>query len=212
MLVDINLLPEKERERSTLLLAALAILGVAVLFWAVLYFISNAMEKETAVLESQQAALQQEQQAVRDLLPVSDHLDARKQLDLTVQWAETVQFDTVPLLEDMIHALPERGFFRSFEFTAPNSATVVVQFDAKPEASHYFSRLASSESIEHLVLDSVTAETVTEEESDVTHDVMPRFLATYSITFVDERNLAEQPVEESADEMETDAEGGGTVE
>lgn len=44
MLVDINLLPEKERERSTLLLAALAILGVAVLFWAVLFFISNAME------------------------------------------------------------------------------------------------------------------------------------------------------------------------
>ena len=31
MLVDINLLPEKEKERSTLLIAALAILGAAVL-------------------------------------------------------------------------------------------------------------------------------------------------------------------------------------
>lgn len=154
--------------------------------------------------------MQEEQQAVQNLLPVSDHLDVRKQLEFTVQWAEKVQFDTVPLLQDMISALPERGFFRSFEFLSPNLATVVVQFDDKPEASHYYSRLAASESIEHVALESVTAETMDEEAFDVTHDVMPRYLATYSVTFVDQRNLTEQPVEESADEL--DIEGGGTDE
>lgn len=212
MLVDINLLPEKEKERSTFLLAALAILGVAVLFWAVLFFISNALEQKTAALSLQQTALQEEQQAVRDLLPASEHVDARKQLASTVDWAVAAQFDTVPLLKDLIHELPERGFFRTFEFTAPNLATVVVQFDDKPEAAHYYSRIASSEFVESLVLESVIAEAVTEEESDVTHDVLPRYLATYAITFVDERNQVPEATEQPADEAALEKEGGETNE
>ncbi|BAQ11584.1 fimbrial assembly protein [Bacillus sp. OxB-1] len=210
MLVDINLLPEKERERSTLLLAALAILGVAVLFWGVLFFLSNKLEDETADLLLQQTALQEEQQAVRDLLPSSENLDARKQLAYTVEWAESFRYETVPLLKDLIQALPERGFFRSFEFTAPNLATVVVQFDDKPEAAHYYARLASSEYIEGLVLESVTTETVTEEESDVTHDVMPRYLATYVISFIDERGVS--PASEGEAEEEGAVEEADTEE
>ena len=51
MLVDINLLPEKETERSRLLIAALAILGAAVLVWLVVLMLSNNLEKETQSLK-----------------------------------------------------------------------------------------------------------------------------------------------------------------
>ena len=53
MLVDINLLPEKEKERSTLLVAALAILGAAVLLWVALFVLSNSLSQETVTLEQQ---------------------------------------------------------------------------------------------------------------------------------------------------------------
>ncbi len=45
MLVDINLLPEKEKERSMLLMAALAILGAAVLFWLFYSYFRTVLQK-----------------------------------------------------------------------------------------------------------------------------------------------------------------------
>ena len=72
MLVDINLLPEKEKRRSALLMAALAILGAAVLFWVVLFILSNSLSKETVTLEQQVASLQESQEAIRSDIHLSE--------------------------------------------------------------------------------------------------------------------------------------------
>lgn len=191
MLVDINLLPEKEKRRSILLVAALAILGAAVLFWVVLFVISNSLSKETVTLEQQIATLQESQEAIRSDIHLSEAGDSKKLLASTVDWAEAYQVDTVPLLHELIRLLPKRGFFQTFDFRASNLATVLVQFDTKADAAYYFARLQASPAISTISLESVTIDEMFDDETNHSSDILPRYMATFTIGFVDGRVVAE---------------------
>ena len=208
MLVDINLLPEKEKERSTLLIAALVILGAAVLILGIFLFLSNGLVKETTNLEQQLESVQLSQEEIRSELQAMEFDNSKKQLESTVDWAENYQFDTVPLLNELIAFLPERGYFGTFDFTGPNFATISVQFDAKSDAAYYFTRMQSSKIISDVKLDTVTIEEFTEEDLDYSAEILPRFIATYSLQFVDNRTIVEGAVEASG-EPETVEEGDG---
>lgn len=197
MLVDINLLPEKEKERSVLLVAALAILGAAVLFWVVLFMVTNHLSKETATLEQQLESVQSNQEAILSDIHRAELGDSKQQLSATVEWAEEYQFDTVPLLHDLIRLLPKRGFFQSFDFTSPHLATIVVQFDTKADAAYYFARLEASPTISSISLESVT---IGEMEDESTVDLIPRYTATYSLEFVDDRVIEEEAISEEMEE------------
>ncbi|WP_262173464.1 fimbrial assembly protein [Saccharococcus sp. Marseille-Q5394] len=206
MLVDINLLPEKERERSTLLIAALVVLGAALLFWATLFVLSLSLSKETALAETQIASLHASQEAIRDNLQPSSHAGDRELLALTVEWAEAYRFDTLPLLREMVALLPERGFFVSFEFTAPHESSVVVQFDDKSDAAYYLTRIKSSTVVSLATMESLVAESL-DEESDL--ESIPRFAATYRIEYLDERDVVVEVegTEEAAENDNTDEQG-----
>jgi type IV pilus assembly protein PilN len=184
MLVDINLLPEKERERSTLLIAALVILGAAILFWAILFILSLSLSKETARTEAQITSLHASQEAIREDIQPSTHAEDREKLASTVEWAEANRFDTLPLLRELIALLPKRGFFVSFEFTAPHESTVVVQFENKSDAAYYLTRIKSSTVVSSATMESLVAES-SDEETDL--GTLPRFEATYQIEYKDER-------------------------
>lgn len=184
MLVDINLLPEKERERSTLLIAALVMLGAAILFGSILFILSLSLSKEAARAETQIASLHASQEVIREKIQPSTNASDREKLASTVAWAEAYRFDTLPLLREMIALLPERGFFVSFEFTAPHESTVVVQFDDKSDAAYYLTRIKSSTVVSSAMMESVVAERL-DEETDVM--TLPRFEAMYHIEYIDER-------------------------
>ncbi|WP_060203221.1 hypothetical protein [Sporosarcina koreensis] len=197
MLVDINLLPEKERERSTLLIAALVILGAAILFWATLFLLSLSMSKETLRAETQISSLHASQETIRENLKPSTHADVREKLAATVEWAEAYRFDTLPLLREMIALLPERGFFVSFEFTAPHASTVVAQFDDKSAAAYYLTRVKSSAVVSAATMESLVAESLDEQSGS---ESLPRFEATYHIEYLDGRDV----VIEVGETIETD--------
>lgn len=212
MLVDINLLPERERERSQLLVGALAIIGAAVLVWLISLTLSNNLANETKTLENQLVSLQATQEEIRSELQQSESGDEKKLLAATVGWAEEYQFDTVPLLNELITLLPERGFFQNFNFTGPNLATVTVQFDTKPDSAYYSTRLKASPSISEIHLDSVTIDDSTDEKTAESTTVLPRFIAVYSIQFVDNRISAEGTAEKMDEngEMTSTDEGVGS--
>lgn len=213
MLVDINLLPEKEKERSTLLLAALTIIGVAILIWITLFFIAQSYSKQSIQLEQQQSSLLTQQDAVRDTLQVSEFAADKRALVSTVNWAENYQFDTIPLLAGLVRLLPERGFFDEFEFVGPNSAILMVQFNTTNEAAYYLTRIQAAEFIDGVSLESVRAEEIDDldEEIETTIDIyrLPRYLAVYNVRFFDERIVIESPIEdEDVVVDETPVEGG----
>ncbi len=194
MLVDINLLPQKERDRPAFLIAAISILLLAVIIWGVLAFLAGSHEDEQAVLASQSVQVAAEQEAIRAQLEAAQGMNEEQQLKATVDWAESYQFDTVPLLEELVSILPARGFFESFSYTGLDQAILSVQFDTAREAAYYLAQLKASELIETATLDSVAQNELdsaeTEEGVVVEKAVIqetPRYIATYTLVFIDER-------------------------
>ena len=122
VLVDINLLPEKGEETSALLMAALAILGAAVLFWVALFYTFEQPFKRDSDLGTASAhPLQESQEAIRSDIHLSESGDSKKLLALTVDWAEAYQFDTVPLLHDLIRLLRNAVFCKPLILRVPIS-------------------------------------------------------------------------------------------
>ncbi|WKA56251.1 PilN domain-containing protein [Planococcus shixiaomingii] len=197
MLVDINLLPQKERDRPASIVAAISILLLAVIIWSIFAFLAGSHEKEQIILAAESAEVAAQQAAIRQQLEAKQGLNEEQQLKVTVDWAENYQFDTLPLLADLVSKLPERGFFDSFSYTGMDQAILTVQFDTAREAAYYLAQLKTSELLESATLDSVTKqdlETEATEDETAEEDVVtenPRYLATYTLVFVDARIPAE---------------------
>lgn len=201
MLVDINLLPQKERDRPAFLLAAISIIVLGLIIWLVLFLLAGAEESERADLNAQAAEISAQQAALREQLDATTGLNEEQQLQATVTWAESYEFDTVPLMEELVLLLPERGFFDTFSYIEPNAATLTVQFDEVRDASFYLAHLKESPLIASVTLDTIVTEeleTLAEEENTVVQreTPIPRYLATYSIAFIDNRIPAEGMAEE----------------
>ena len=211
MLVDINLLPQKERDRPAFLIAALSILLLGLVVWAGLFFMAKAEASEQAVLAAQSAELTLQQEAIRAQLAATSGMNEEQQLKATVDWAESYQYDTIPLLEELAALLPVRGFFSQISFAEPNTASLTVQFDASRDAAYYLAQLKGSELLDFVSLDNISSDTsvVTEEDEDSETAEqtieMPRYMASYTLVFVDDRlpvldaegNIVEEPVEET---------------
>lgn len=226
MLVDINLLPQKERDRPASVVAAIAILLLGIIIWAVFAFLASGQEKETTALAAQSAQVAAEQAAVRQQLEAVQGMNEEQQLKVTVDWAESYQFDTLPLLDELVSKLPARGFFDSFSYTGLDQATLTVQFDTAREAAYYLAQLKTSELLESATLDSVAQEALETESAEtadgeaviVDEDAPvenPRYLASYTLIFVDGRvpaltpegePIIEEPPVEEAPAEETPAE------
>ncbi|WP_188074731.1 PilN domain-containing protein [Planococcus sp. ANT_H30] len=194
MLVDINLLPQKERERPVALFAVLGIILAAVLIWATFFFMAQSQSKQQVATDAEYTLVTSQSEAIRAQLEASIGLNDEQQLQATVVWAEGYQFDTVPLLGDLVSRLPKRGFFDSFSFVKPNLGTLTIQFDTSREAAYYLTQLKASEFLESATLDSVTNEEldlIEEEEGSIEDPEAlienPRYLATYSLVYIDER-------------------------
>lgn len=212
MLIDINLLPQKEQERPYPLIIAGVLVLLALLSWALLFFMAQAEERAQDELIEESAQVAAEQEAIRQQIGATEGLNDEQQLKETVEWAESYQFDTVPLLDELVAVLPERGFFDTFSFTGPNLATLTLQFDTAREAAYYLTQLKTAESLASVTLDSVTNQELDliEEETIEDEDALllnPRYLATYSLVFVDDRIPAEGTVAEDGTIIEEEVEG-----
>ncbi|QTD41578.1 hypothetical protein [Sporosarcina sp. Te-1] len=212
MLIDINLLPEKEKERSRLLLIAIILLGVSILIWVIFFLLSGRLASDTEQLSRQSAAIQQEQAALRShdaTAQTGESMLAVHDLALSVKFVEDHRYETLPLLRDMIAMLPERGFFVTFTFTQPHFAEATIQFDDKQDASYYLTRLLASEIVVDASLESVIAEDLESADgSPMMSSEIPRYQATYLIEFEDNR-MAEM---ETGQEEPAEQEGEGTDE
>lgn len=202
MLVDINLLPDKEKERSTLLIVALSILGAAILISFVLFLMAQNQEKQSVNLKQQLTTLEEQQAEVAASMQVSEFEMDKIALESTVAWAEAYEFDTVPLLAGLVRLLPERGFFDSFLFTGPNLATLVVQFNSANEAAYYLTRLQAADFLDDATFDSVDAVSDSAEDIEGETQKIPRYLAIYTLTFFDERAAVANELDETDDASE----------
>lgn len=222
MLVDINLLGDKERDRPAFVVAAISLILLGLVTGLVFYFLGNTYSNKQQVLAAQSAEVVGQQAAIKEQMVTTAALSDTQKLQKTVEWAESYQYDTLPLIRELTSLLPERGFIMSFAFTKPNQVNISAQFDTSRDTAFYLTQLKSSEMITDVELSTVSYQPVTEEvveETDdktkkvkATEEIMPRYLATYTVTFLDTRTPADGtavPVDPNAPpvEGETPAQG-----
>ncbi|WP_226677424.1 PilN domain-containing protein [Mesobacillus jeotgali] len=192
MLVEINLLPKKEHKKSSMLIMAIAgILGFTITF-SFVFFQGNSYEKKMATLDKQIESIQKLNEVQQAKLAEGDSSNSAVKLQDSVNWAEQYPFDTVPILQNIIALLPERGFIQTFEYINTDSVVIKIQLDATRDAAFYLSSLKGSEWVEDVTLMNIVAETKVEgtavettntssEQEEV--KVLPRYSAEFEITF-----------------------------
>lgn len=191
MLVEINLLPQKEaKNKSLLLLAIIAVIlllsGGFFLFW-----LNYTTEKQLTFLEQQISTAEQLITIEQDKLIVYDSSNSAVELERTVEWAKDYPLKTVPLLQKLTALLPERGFVQAFSYDEQGLVDVTIQFESNREAAFYLNTLLEADWVDEANLTRLVAVTqfydkTTEQETNDNHlkneKYVPRYVGEYEIT------------------------------
>ncbi len=188
MLVEINLLPKKERKSLGVILIILTAVFVGILC-GILYFWQyqsnqsqlNALDQE---YEMTAQTIEMEQQKVVS----QENSNSVTLLTEKVNWANQYPTKTVPLLRHLIGFLPARGFIESFSYAENGSIKIEVRFDKAEEAAYYLKELSSTSVISNAMVNSLEAAPV-EEEAEESEDgntdqlnYDPRYIGTFELT------------------------------
>ena len=188
MLVEINLLPKKERKNRGVLIIILTSLLLGILCGILYFWQYQTHQSQLHALEQEYEAMAQtielEQQRVVNL----EDSNSVNQLAEKVKWADQYPVKSIPLLKHLIGFLPERGFVESFSYTEDGTVSFEVRFDKTEEAAYYLNELSTTEVITDALVTSLEA-APEEEETEQTIDngteqlnYEPRYIGAYELT------------------------------
>lgn len=199
MLVDINLLPrQEEKNRSLLMLFIIIGLVLGVGIFSILYF-TNGLEKKIATTEQKITATTQLLEIAQLQLADLNQSSAVSELENAVKWADDYPVKSVLLLKGLTALLPERGFIQTFDYQAPETVTLEVQFDTNREAAYFLNNLNDAKWVNGATLQSLRAEALGEEEAlKADGKYVPRYIGQYTI----------QINKEKLDEVSSEKQGG----
>ena len=192
MLVEINLLPQKERKNKSLLL--LAIISIIILliggffaFWLNGTYVNRLASIEGQIATTEQLVAIDQQKVTSDVSS-----DSVSQLENMVEWAKQYPIKTVPVLNKLTEFLPERGFIQTFQYEETGMVLLSIQFESTREAAYYLNTLLQSDWIEDAKLNTINADTqffdkqIGESEVDETklknEKYVPRYIAEFEVT------------------------------
>jgi hypothetical protein len=167
MLIEINLLPQKEpRKFNLIILIILLSLIVAIssfYFWQIQSTKYNVIEVDRQIETIKEISAKETENAQQDqsLMSVSVLKNA-------VEWADTYPIKTIPVMQHLTALLPERGFIQSFGYTETGTVTISVQFDNPREAAYFLDSLNKSDWIEKVSLSSLNVQAVVDPSASAT--------------------------------------------
>jgi type IV pilus assembly protein PilN len=177
-LIDINLLPQKEKKRTVFTYSVLGTAGVFILIVLFMMLTWQNMIADTKRTENKIESAKKIIEVQQTKVFGAGTSDSTGQLSEAVQKMMTYPVKTVPLLNQLISLLPERGFFMDFEYSGRDVINLTIQFDSSREAAFYLSNLRAVDWIKEAeILEITTEETGVYE----TKDILPRYLAAYSL-------------------------------
>lgn len=190
-LIDINLLPEKEKKSSifiycTAIILLLFFIGCLLLFFSLR---STQMETERTIgsISQTEKLIEIQQTKLLD----SESSQGMKELEKTIEWMTDYPIRTVPVLNELTSLLPSRGFIQTLEYSERKMINASIQFDSSREAAYYLHHLKEVGWIKEADILGITTDNVTNEENDpVESGVVPRYLVEYALT-LDEQQLQE---------------------
>ncbi|MFP7299838.1 PilN domain-containing protein [Neobacillus niacini] len=160
MLVDINLLPQKERGKKGLIVI-ISIFSAIFLMVGGYYLLQiQSAKTDIANLENQIETTKKIVEAEQTNAQQSESNMSVTVLKNAVEWAKSYPIQTVPVMQYLTSLLPERGFIQSFSYTEAGTVSISVQFDSGREAAYFLDTLNESEWIDEVSLSSLSTQQV----------------------------------------------------
>lgn len=177
MLVEINLLPKRERKSRFMPLLSIVVAMLLIVGATTFYVIVQRMEQQITQLKTELDQTKALRIAEEEKQKTKTNASASTQLQEAIQWAEQYPVHTVALLHELTERLPERGFLMNVSYARDGVIQLTVQFDTTRESAAYLQALKDASFIADVKLTSLTAtEGKTEEEG-----TMPRYIGQFSV-------------------------------
>jgi type IV pilus assembly protein PilN len=187
MLVDINLLPQKEKKS---LLTPILFICLILLFLGTGSWIGMDYYETSVQLEQKEQALKQEKKFVQVQQQLKKQAEAAKKttpLLEKVEYVRSKEIEAVALLQHLVAILPERGYFMKYDYKDRSTITIEARFDTLAETSQYLHELTNSRYLTEAKIEKM--ETTNFEEVAAGEDLtefegyLPRYHAQYKIQF-----------------------------
>lgn len=221
MLVEINLLPQKEQKKLGFIIG-LIILVVLFLLASIIYYVQIQSTKTSVESVTNQITATQKLEAqLQKQQGTSASANSVTQLKTAIDWADKNRIETIPVMSHLTALLPERGFIQTFTYNESGTVTISVQFDTTAEAAGYLNSLNNSSWIDNASLTSLntsdnssnsnstsnTANTSTTSTvgSNTNIKVVPRYTGQFEIQF--NKDAVKKAIEASKKDG-SDVEGG----
>lgn len=195
MLVEINLLPQKERRKKVFVVTLSGLLAALILISGVYIWQISSTKSDIEAIDNQLTMLEKATEMAgenNNQKPASS--ESVSLLKSAVEWADNYPLQTVPVMQHLTSLLPERGFIETFGYTESGVIALTVQFDSAREAAYFLDSLNASEWLEEASMASLNAEadaseTETSQTSSTTttnaeeNEYLPRYVGQFEVKF-----------------------------
>jgi type IV pilus assembly protein PilN len=189
MLVDINLLPKKERKNISLIFIVTVLSSIMVIGSIYLFLNGNSLEKQMNLLDEKILQVNQKLQVEQEkLASTAEETTSVEQLKNAVAWAESYPIKAVPVLKHLTSLLPERGFVQNYSYSGTGNVQLTVQFDTSREAAQFLQWLNESEWIEDATISSLGLATDNSVlNSNIHNKFLPRYIGAFQISLAKDK-------------------------
>jgi Tfp pilus assembly protein PilN len=166
MLVEINLLPQKEPKKIGFIITLSCLVAVMVIAGAYYLWQTNTAKSNIASIDRQITMTKKIVDKENKSTETVESTSSVSQLKTAIEWADDYPIQTIPVMRYLTSLLPERGFIQSFSYTEAGTISLTVQFDSAREAAYFLDNLNESTWIEESSLSSLAAAAAPEPTAD----------------------------------------------
>src|SRR5690606_9944397 len=193
MLVEINLLQERERKNRAFYIFLSVIILLIIAVGVAAYFVTMMIQKDMEAVEDKITMVKQVQAQILTESENSIQSDVR-QLEGNIAELQEALLDSDQLIKDLTALLPASGVIQSFQF-GEGTISMQIFVEDDMEAIYYYHHLLKEDWISSVTLHNISSINVATEDGEI-----PSYVAEYTITL----DVATEEVEEEL----ADEEGG----
>ncbi|MFD2446224.1 PilN domain-containing protein [Bacillus sp. CGMCC 1.16607] len=190
MLIDINLLPKKEKKNFSLSIMLALLIFIFLIGAIASFYYGSVLKNESLELEKKINQLDENLKVEQAQVEKVQATNSVVELKNAVDWAQNYPIKSVPVLQHLTSLLPERGFIQNYSYSEEGTILLTVQFDTSREAAYFLNWLTESDWIvEANILKLGLGDQTKSENEDPSPEAefVPRYIGDYEITLEREK-------------------------